>query len=71
MSEDSGFTGERFVPGARGEIWYAHWHSHHFAAKLVVGRDVLDVACGAGYGSALLAGQARHESGNNPPWTTA
>src|SRR5207249_3936601 len=29
------------------------------------------VACGVGYGSALLAGQARHESGNNPPWTTA
>jgi len=51
------FTGERFLPGTRGEIWYEHWHRYHFAAKLVAGR-ILDVACGTGYGSALLARQA-------------
>ena len=49
------FTGERFIPGAAGEIWYEHWHRYHFAAPLVAGREVLDVACGEGYGSALLA----------------
>ena len=55
MNKGLNFTGERFVPGAAGEIWYEHWHRYHFAAKLVGGREVLDVACGAGYGSALLA----------------
>ena len=59
MSDKLEFTGERFLPGASGEIWYEHWHRYHFAAKLVGGREVLDVACGAGYGSALLARQAQ------------
>jgi hypothetical protein len=26
------FTGERFIPGAKGEIWIEHWHRYHFAA---------------------------------------
>jgi SAM-dependent methyltransferase len=63
VSEKLEFTGERFLPGASGEIWYEHWHRYHFAAKLAAGREVLDVACGAGYGSALLARQARHVVG--------
>lgn len=57
------FTGERFVPGVAGEIWYEHWHRYHFAVPLVAGKVVLDVACGAGYGSALLARQARSVHG--------
>ena len=63
MSDKLEFTGERFLPGASGEIWYEHWHRYHFAAKLVAAREVLDVACGAGYGSALLARRARHVVG--------
>jgi ubiquinone/menaquinone biosynthesis C-methylase UbiE len=63
MSNELEFTGERFVPGAAGEIWYEHWHRYHFAARLVAGRDVLDVACGEGYGSALLARNARRVTG--------
>jgi SAM-dependent methyltransferase len=63
VSDKLPFTGERFLPGACGEIWYEHWHRYHFAAKLIAGRRVLDVACGAGYGSALLARQARHVVG--------
>lgn len=63
MSDKLKFTGERFLPGACGEIWYEHWHRYHFAAKYVAGRRVLDVACGAGYGSALLARRARHVVG--------
>jgi len=55
MADKLEFTGERFVPGAAGEIWYEHWHRYHFAAHFVAGRAVLDVASGAGYGSALLA----------------
>jgi len=49
------FTGERFVPGARGEIWVEHWHRYHFAAQFATGLRVVDAACGEGYGSALLA----------------
>jgi SAM-dependent methyltransferase len=63
MSDDLPFTGERFIPGAAGEIWYEHWHRYHFVAPLVAGRDVLDIACGEGYGSALLARHAAHVTG--------
>ena len=52
------FTGERFVPGTRGEIWIEHWHRYHFASRWVAGKRVLDVACGEGYGTALLARSA-------------
>ncbi len=52
---DLPFTGERFVPGTKGEIWIEHWHRYHFASRWVGGKRVLDVACGEGYGSALLA----------------
>jgi len=49
------FTGERFVPGTEGEIAHEHWHRYFFAQRYVAGRRVLDVACGEGYGSALLS----------------
>mgnify|MGYP002682774189 CR=1 FL=1 len=52
---DLPFTGERFVPGARGEIWVEHWHRYHFASRFAAGKRVVDAACGEGYGSALLA----------------
>ena len=57
------FTGERFVPGVKGEIWIEHWHRYHFAARSVAGKRVLDVACGEGYGAALLAESAAHVTG--------
>jgi ubiquinone/menaquinone biosynthesis C-methylase UbiE len=57
------FTGERFVPGAKGEIWIEHWHRYHFAARWAAGKRVLDVACGEGYGAALLARHAAHVTG--------
>ena len=55
---DLPFTGERFIPGTRGEIWIEHWHRYHFASRFVAGKRVLDLACGEGYGSALLARRA-------------
>ena len=58
MNDKLEFTGERFIPGTAGEIWHEHWHRYHFAAPLVAGLEVLDVACGEGYGSALLAARA-------------
>jgi SAM-dependent methyltransferase len=65
MSEPLRFTGERFIPGAQGEIWYEHWHRYHFAATIVAGRDVLDIACGEGYGSALLARHGARVTGGD------
>lgn len=53
------FTGERFTPECVREIWYEHMHRYAFAARFVQGCDVLDAACGEGYGSALLADAAR------------
>lgn len=60
---DLPFTGERFIPGLKGEIWMEHWHRYHFAARWAAGKRVLDVACGEGYGSALLARSAAHVTG--------
>jgi ubiquinone/menaquinone biosynthesis C-methylase UbiE len=60
---DLEFTGERYLPGVAGEIWMEHWHRYHFAAPLVAGKRVLDVASGEGYGSALLARTAARVTG--------
>lgn len=54
MSMD--FTGECFVPGqAPLRMQADHLARYEFAAGHVQGRRVLDIACGAGYGSAMLA----------------
>lgn len=66
MPPSLSFTGERFVPGdpaAVGEMWTEHWHRYHFVLPWVAGRRVLDVACGAGYGSALMARTAAAVTG--------
>jgi SAM-dependent methyltransferase len=63
MPSDLEFTGERFVPGTAGEIAHEHWHRYAFARRYVAGKRVLDVACGEGYGSALLAGVASAVTG--------
>ena len=50
------FTGERFLPGyTDGATELEHVHRYCFALPYVAGRRVLDVACGEGYGSDLLA----------------
>ncbi|MDT8409462.1 MAG: class I SAM-dependent methyltransferase, partial [Wenzhouxiangellaceae bacterium] len=53
------FTGERFTPECVREIFYEHWHRYAWAGAYVAGLDVLDCACGEGYGSRLLADSAR------------
>lgn len=52
------FTGERFTPECEREMAYEHWHRYVFARSFVAGRRVLDLACGEGYGSALLSDAA-------------
>lgn len=54
------WTGERCVPWAPDPpLIYEHFHRYLFAARLVGGRDVLELASGEGFGAALLAESAR------------
>jgi SAM-dependent methyltransferase len=53
------FTGERLTTAVGGQVQVEHYHRYLFARGLVPGLDVLDVASGEGYGSALLAQVAR------------
>ena len=57
------FTGERFVPSEQGVIRQEHLHRYAWCLPIVAGKDVLDLASGEGYGSAMLAGQARASQG--------
>lgn len=63
MTEELEFTGERFTPECEREIWYEHMHRYAFAAPFCAGQQVLDAACGEGYGAALLARGASEVAG--------
>ena len=53
------FTGERLTSAIGGQVAIEHYHRYLLARSLAAGLDVLDVASGEGYGSALLAQVAR------------
>jgi len=53
------WTGERYLPEQGGETGLEHAHRYLLARDMAAGRAVLDVACGEGYGSAMLASVAR------------
>ena len=61
--EDLAFTGERFMPEVAGQIAFEHLHRYHFAARFCAGKQVVDVACGEGYGSQILSGVADSVTG--------
>jgi SAM-dependent methyltransferase len=53
------WTGERFLPWINeSALAYEHLHRYAYAATLVKGKRVLDLACGEGYGSKMLADTA-------------
>ena len=47
---------ERLIPeqGCNEQVIRQHIARYEFASELVVGKTVLDVACGSGYGSVML-----------------
>ena len=52
------WTGERYIPEIGGDIRLEHVHRYLIARELARGKRVLDIACGEGYGSAILAAVA-------------
>lgn len=58
QTNDLEFTGERFMPEVAGQIAFEHLHRYHFASRFCQGKQVLDVACGEGYGSRILSNAA-------------
>jgi O-antigen biosynthesis protein len=57
------FTGERLTAAISGQVEIEHYHRYLLAREFCRGRDVLDVASGEGYGTALLAQVARSAVG--------
>lgn len=56
------FTGERIVPGAENceplfadKMYMEHSARYRLASKFAKGAKILDIGCGVGYGSAILA----------------
>ncbi len=49
------FSGERYLPSEAGQIRHEHMHRYAWCRRVVEGKIVLDIACGEGYGSAMLA----------------
>jgi 2-polyprenyl-3-methyl-5-hydroxy-6-metoxy-1,4-benzoquinol methylase/glycosyltransferase involved in cell wall biosynthesis len=54
------WTGERYLPWLEdAAIGYEHLHRYAYATQFVQKKKVLDLACGEGYGSYLLAKSAK------------
>ncbi len=60
---DLRWTGERFLPEVEGDVQLEHMHRYLLTAKFVKDKKVLDIACGEGYGSNLLADFAASVTG--------
>jgi O-antigen biosynthesis protein len=56
------FTGERFIPLKelnKDEIGIEHLHRYHSIIPFIQNKMVLDIACGEGYGTALIGKYAK------------
>jgi ubiquinone/menaquinone biosynthesis C-methylase UbiE len=57
------FTGERFTPETKGKIELEHLHRYLFTNAFTQNRVILDIACGEGYGSYIMAHNASYVIG--------
>jgi GT2 family glycosyltransferase/SAM-dependent methyltransferase len=60
------FTGERYLPDQEAndlELTVEHLHRYYSVLPLIKNKVVLDIACGEGYGAALMAKTANHVVG--------
>ena len=63
-SDQIEFTGERFVPGIDDPvIMMEHMQRYLSLRNVIAGLDILDIACGEGYGCNLMADSARNVTG--------
>lgn len=63
MTDLKNWTGERLEPSVFTETSIEHLHRYAIAMELVHNKKVLDIACGEGYGTALLAQKATNVTG--------
>ncbi len=57
------WSGERYIPGVPGDIEVEHKHRYHLAVGIAKNKVVLDLACGEGYGTAMLSTVAKQVVG--------
>ena len=63
MSKKISWTGERLETTIFDETTIEHLHRYAFATELIKEKKVLDIACGDGYGSNLMAKEANEVYG--------
>lgn len=60
---NKGWTGERLEPFVVGETTVEHLHRYSAVFAMIGGKVILDIACGEGYGSNLMAAYAKNVIG--------
>ncbi len=63
MSTQKNWTGERLETFITNETMTEHLHRYALAMEFIAGKKVLDIACGEGYGTNLMAKKALHVTG--------
>ncbi len=63
MSRPENWTGERLETFVFDQTAMEHLHRYAIALEYAEGKQVLDIACGEGYGAHLLAKKAAHVTG--------
>lgn len=57
------FTGERLIPELMNEDTFLHLHRYAITLNYIKDKEVIDIACGEGYGSFLMSKYAKNVTG--------